>query len=121
LVVGDAAGQVDPINGAGIENAVICGKIAGEVSSEAIENEDTTETFLKKYEELWKLTLAKNFESSLNYRKIFDKLTDEYFNILAEFLEDKNIESISMISILKFLSKYPHLITLLINVFILRK
>lgn len=121
LVVGDAAGQVDPINGAGIENAVICGKIAGEVSGEAIENDDTSETFLKRYEELWKLTLGKNFESSLNYRKIFDKLTDEDFNILAEFLEGKDIESISKISILNFLRKYPHLITLLINVFILRK
>lgn len=121
MVVGDAAGQVDPINGAGIENAVICGKIAGEVSKEAIENDDTSETFLKRYEEQWKLALGKNFESSLNYRKIFDRLTDEDFNVLAEFLEGKDIESISKFSILKFLRKYPHLITLLIDVFILRK
>lgn len=121
LVVGDAAGQVDPINGAGIENSVICGKIAGEVSAEAVESEDTSAEFLKKYEDLWKLRLGANFESSLRYRKIFDRLTDDDFNVLAEFLEDKDLESISKLSILRFLKNYPHLITLLVNVFILKK
>ncbi|HEX7468352.1 MAG TPA: NAD(P)/FAD-dependent oxidoreductase, partial [Methanobacterium sp.] len=33
MVVGDAAGQTDPITGAGIENAVTCGRIAGEVAT----------------------------------------------------------------------------------------
>jgi digeranylgeranylglycerophospholipid reductase len=118
MVVGDAAGQVDPLTGGGIENAAICGRIAGEVAVEAIENEDTSSKYLKKYEELWRSTLGKNFETSLKYRKIFEKLTDDDFNILAEFLENRDPESISKLSILKFLKNYPHLITLLFNVFI---
>ncbi|MGZ4857873.1 MAG: NAD(P)/FAD-dependent oxidoreductase [Methanobacteriaceae archaeon] len=119
MVVGDAAGQVDPINGGGILNAVTCGRIAGEVSVEAIENEDTSSKYLKKYEDLWRLVIGKNLETSLKYRKIFEKLTDNDFNMLAEFLQNKDLESISKLSILKFLKNYPHLfITLLINVFI---
>ena len=121
MVVGDAARQVDPLNGAGIENAVTCGRIAGEVAVEAIENEDTSAQYLKKYEELWKLSIGKNLETSLKYQKIFQSLSDNDFNVLAEFLENKDIQSISKLSILKFLKNYPHLITLLFNVFILKK
>jgi len=118
MVVGDAAGHADPINGAGIENSVTCAKIAGEVAVEAIENEDTSSKYLKRYQDLWRLAIGKNIENSLKYRKIVDKLTDDDFNALAEFLEKKDLESISKLSILKFLKNYPHLITLLIDIFI---
>jgi digeranylgeranylglycerophospholipid reductase len=120
MVVGDAAGHADPINGAGIENSVTCAKIAGEVALEAIENEDTSSKYLKRYQDLWRLAIGKNIENSLKYRKIVDKLTDDDFNALAEFLENKDLESLSKLSILKFLKNYPHLITLLIDIFILK-
>jgi digeranylgeranylglycerophospholipid reductase len=118
MVVGDAAAQVDPVNGGGIKNSITCGRIAGEVAVEAIENEDTSSKYLKKYEDLWRLAIGKNLETSLKYRKIFEKLTDDDFNILAGFLENKDLNSISKLSILRFLKNYPHLINLLINVFI---
>lgn len=121
MVVGDAAGQVDPMNGAGIQNTVKCGRIAGEVAVEAINNEDTSAKYLKKYEDHWRSAIGKSLETSLKYQKIFQNLKDEDFNVLAEFLEDKNIESISKLSILKFLKNYPHLITLLFNVFFLKR
>jgi digeranylgeranylglycerophospholipid reductase len=121
MVVGDAAGQVDPMNGAGIQNAVKCGRIAGEVAVESLENGDTSAKYLKKYEDQWRSAIGKTLETSLRYQKIFQNLKDDDFNVLAEFLEDKNIESISKLSILKFLKNYPHLITLLFNVFILKK
>ena len=118
MVVGDAAGQADPINGAGIENAVTCAKIAGDVALESIENEDTSSANLKKYEDMWRLTIGKNIETSLKYRKIIDKLSDDDFNAVAEFLEDKDLESISKLSILNFLKNYPHLINFLVDIFI---
>lgn len=118
MVVGDAGGQTDPITGAGIENAAICGKIAGEVAIDSIENGDTSNNYLKKYEDLWRLSVGKNIENSLKYRKIFDKLTDDDFNTLAEFLANNDLKNISKLSILKFLKSNPHLITLLLGVFI---
>jgi len=121
MVVGDAAGQVDPMNGAGIENTVKCGRIAGEVAVEAVENDDTSSKYLKKYEDLWRSAIGKNLETSMRYQKIFQNLKDDDFNVLADFLEDKDIESISKLSILKFLKNYPYLITLLFNVFVLKK
>ena len=69
MVVGDAAGQVDPLNGAGIQNTVTCGRIAGEVAVKAIENEDTSSKYLKKYEDLWRSAIGKNLETSLKSQK----------------------------------------------------
>ncbi len=118
MVVGDAAGQVDAVSGGGIKNAVTCGRIAGEVAAEAIHNEDVSSKYLKKYEDLWRSAIGKTLKTSLKYRKIFEKLTDEDFNSIAGFLENKDLQSISKLSMLKFLKNYPHLITPLFNVFI---
>ena len=40
LVVGDAAGQVDPITGGGIHITISCARIAGEVAAESVKKED---------------------------------------------------------------------------------
>jgi len=54
LLLGDAASLIDPLSGEGIGNAMISGKIAAQVSAEALEEKDFTEGFMKKYDEqLW--------------------------------------------------------------------
>ena len=55
LLVGDAAGLVDPFSGEGVGNAMLSGKLAAEVASEAISANDMSEEFLARYEQrLWK-------------------------------------------------------------------
>jgi digeranylgeranylglycerophospholipid reductase len=56
LVVGDAAGTADPIDGGGIFNALVSGKVAGKVAAEALEFGNVSTDFLAKYEDLWKNT-----------------------------------------------------------------
>ena len=54
LLVGDAAGLIDPFSGEGIGNAMLSGKMAAEVAYEALVAGDTSEHFLSRYEErLW--------------------------------------------------------------------
>lgn len=113
MVVGDAAGHVDPLTGEGIRLAAICGKIAGEVAAEAIKKEDTSAKFLKKYEKLWKKEIGNGIKNSLKYRKIFDKMNDNDLNALVKFLQDKDINSISTISLLGFIKKYPKFLKVL--------
>lgn len=110
MVVGDAAGQVDPMTGEGIHLAAICGKIAGEVAAEAIKKEDTSAKFLKKYEKLWKKEIGNNIKNALKYRKVFDKMDDKDLNTFVKFLKDKNITDINLIStttILEFIKEHP--------------
>jgi digeranylgeranylglycerophospholipid reductase len=113
MVVGDAAGHVNPITGGGIDLATICAKIAGQVASEAINNNDTSSKFLKKYEDLWKEEIGDLIKTNLKYRKIFDKLTDDELNTLAKFLKGKDLDSISKRSLLGLLKESPRLFRLI--------
>lgn len=112
MVVGDAAGQVDPVTGGGIHTTVLCAKTAGQIAAEAVKKEDTSGNVLKKYEEVWRERLGGILEISRKGRNVADKLTDKDINALAEFLE-KNIENLSKISAIKFLGKHPHLLKLI--------
>lgn len=95
MVVGDAAGHVDPITDGGIHLTAASARIAGEVAAESIKNEDTSAEFLKIYEKRWKDQIGGVINQSLKYRKFLDKINDDEFNALARFLEDKDIWSIS--------------------------
>jgi len=57
LVVGDAAGMVDPISGGGIAHAIAGGVIAGKVCIEALESNDFSFKMLSKYQKLWTKSL----------------------------------------------------------------
>ena len=54
LVVGDAAGMVDPIWGAGISYAIKGGILAGKVAVRALEENTFNETYLSQFEREWK-------------------------------------------------------------------
>jgi digeranylgeranylglycerophospholipid reductase len=56
LVVGDAAGMVYPFFGAGIENAVVAGEIAGKVAVRALEENNFSKLFLSIYKKQWEKT-----------------------------------------------------------------
>ncbi|MFQ6063898.1 MAG: NAD(P)/FAD-dependent oxidoreductase [Candidatus Bathyarchaeia archaeon] len=58
LVVGDAAGMVDPLGGYGIDNAVFAGRLAGHIAVEALQKGDFSENFLSRYQTLWKQSSA---------------------------------------------------------------
>jgi digeranylgeranylglycerophospholipid reductase len=71
LVVGDAAGTADPIDGGGICNAIVSGKVAAKVSIEALEDKNTTSDFLASYDSLWKRTENyKKFQRSYGYQQL---------------------------------------------------
>jgi len=83
------------------------------VAAEAVKKENTSESVLKRYDEIWREKFGKNLEISLKYRNAADKLTDKDMNALAEFLEKNKIENLSKISAIKFLGKHPHLLMLI--------
>lgn len=56
LVVGDAAGMVDPVSGGGIMYAINGGRLAADVCVYALEEEDFSRTFLSIYQRLWHKT-----------------------------------------------------------------
>jgi len=57
LVVGDAAGMVDPVTGGGIMHAVNGGKLAGKICAMSLEAEDFSPKFLSQYQDMWHKTI----------------------------------------------------------------
>lgn len=68
IVVGDAASQALPHVGGGVPSALICGRIAGEVSAERVSGLST----LSEYELRWKKEIGGTLENALKLRKIGD-------------------------------------------------
>ena len=68
MLVGDAAGQIHPITGAGIANAVICGEIAGQTASESMNSSGS----LESYKEQWVEIIGGQLEKAKNKRKHMD-------------------------------------------------
>ncbi|WP_414470519.1 NAD(P)/FAD-dependent oxidoreductase [Methanobacterium sp. ACI-7] len=113
MVVGDAAGHVDPITGGGIDLAAVCGKIAGMVAAESIRSGNTSSKFLKRYEELWRDEIGNTIKRSLKYRKIMDKLNDKELNVLIKFMKERDLNSISATSLLSLAKESPSLFRLI--------
>ncbi|WP_456436379.1 NAD(P)/FAD-dependent oxidoreductase, partial [Methanopyrus sp.] len=91
LVVGDAARQVNPVTGGGLHTSLVCGRIAGEVAAEAIEEDDTSATFLKQYQDEWKEEFGRIFKYTLKASKILSEMSNEELNALAEALDREDI------------------------------
>ncbi|WP_394353503.1 NAD(P)/FAD-dependent oxidoreductase, partial [Methanopyrus kandleri] len=68
-----------------------CGRIAGEVAAEAIEEDDTSASFLKRYQDRWEEEFGKTFKYALKASKIFSEMSNEELNALAEALDREDI------------------------------
>lgn len=113
MVVGDSAGHVNPITGGGIDLTAACAKIAGSVAAEAIENNDTSSKFLKRYQDMWKAEIGEHLKRSLKYRKVFEKLNDKELNVLAKFMKGRDLDKVTPRSLLVLLKESPSLFRLL--------
>lgn len=59
ILVGDAAGFVNPVSGEGIYYAMASGQLAAETIQNALESKDASEKFLSKYQKNWKKDFGK--------------------------------------------------------------
>jgi flavin-dependent dehydrogenase len=76
LLVGDAAGHTHPITGAGVVQAVICGKKAGKWAARAVVADDVS--LIKGYDKDWRghfgETLERAYERRLELERNWDHL-----------------------------------------------
>lgn len=118
LLTGDAARVADSLSGAGIANALLSGKIAGQVASEYLINGSSSPDFLKKYEEVFLNIKGRELRFYSFCRKIYLKMKDEDFEEIIQFLrgylKDKDLTSLTPIQALKaILRSNPKLLLLL--------
>lgn len=95
MLVGDAAGQANPLVLEGIRYAIEFGRKAGQIGAQAIIKGDTTKESLKPYEDMCKKTIGSKIKAAIKIQSRWLNLTDEEW--------DREIEIISELSSEEFL------------------
>jgi flavin-dependent dehydrogenase len=71
LIVGDAAGQIDPLTGEGIHHAMDGGEIAAQTLAEGLAANDLSERFLSRYQRRWMQAFGRDFFWSRQMARVF--------------------------------------------------
>ena len=83
ILVGDAAGFVDPFIGEGIKYAFISGKLAAERIVESNENDDFSKFALDTYKRSCYKSFGANLEYSLRLTRLMNKYPGIFFRLLS--------------------------------------
>jgi len=98
ILVGDSAGQANPLVLEGIRYAIRFGEVAGRVASNAIKNGDTSEKELRLYEDEWKKAILSKINSAVKVQSRWVGLTDDEWDkelsIINELTADEFLDFI---------------------------
>ena len=108
MVAGDAAGQTNPVFFGGIHTGMLCGRLAGQTASEALTAEDTSASFLERYERRWR-ELPLGDSSLLKSAEILYDLSEHRLNRLGSILDGRDITHLGTRGKLRILGEtlYP--------------
>jgi len=95
MLVGDAAGQLIPMTGAGIHSAIEAGKMAGRVAAEAVKEGDVSEKRLSAYREEFDEYWGKRIRDSGRVLKMLDRFSDDDLNTLSEVITNEDVLSLA--------------------------
>ena len=87
LLVGDAAGQVNPLSGGGIYFGMRCAAIAAEVADAALRDGDLGARALGEYDRRWRAEIGEELTQALYLRRLFLRLTDAELDRLIAALQ----------------------------------
>ncbi|MEM1742380.1 MAG: NAD(P)/FAD-dependent oxidoreductase [Nitrososphaerota archaeon] len=110
ILIGDAAGTVIPLTGAGIHSSIAAGLAAGKVAGEASQEGETSRERLGEFYELYKPWIER-IDKSLKVLRVVEKLSDSELNMLAEILSDQDIldlaNGLDIVRVAKKLASHP--------------
>jgi digeranylgeranylglycerophospholipid reductase len=93
VMVGDSAGQSNPLVLEGIRYAIEFGKLAGQVGADSLTHDSNRES-LSKYEMVWKSEVESKIQSALKVQTRWLGLTDEQWDKEIEILRDLTVDEL---------------------------
>ncbi len=93
LLVGDAAGQANPLVLEGIRYAIEFGRLAGEIGVESL-SYNASKEYLSKYEEELKKRIKKQVDSALKVQNRWLMLNDKEWDREIEIIRDMSIDEL---------------------------
>ena len=117
ILVGDSAGQANPLVLEGIRYAIKFGRIAGKIASNAIKSGNTTESSLKEYENLWRKEIESKIKSAGKVQErwigLSDSQWDKELDIISELKPEEFLDFIKadfgISNMLKLATHHPKL------------
>ncbi len=91
LVVGDAAGQVKPTTGGGIYFGHLGVKMAVQVLSEALRQDDLSAARLSRYQKEWKAKMGKEISFGYHGRQFYARLRDRHIERIFAMLDSEGM------------------------------
>lgn len=98
MIAGDAAAQVKPTSGGGLYPGLLSSNYCASVAIEALEKNNFSSKFLKKYQMLWQSEIGHELKIGMVLRSVFKKLSDKII--------DKYIEKFQRSEILEIINRY---------------
>ena len=92
ILVGDSAGQANPLVLEGIRYAIRFGRVAGKVAAEAIKKNDTSERNLHLYEMQWRKEIESKINSAGKVQDRWIGLSDEEWDKELDIIKELNPE-----------------------------
>lgn len=90
ILVGDAAGCVIPLTGAGIHSSIAAGLAAGDVAADAAFEGNASKSRLSEFYDRYSAWIDR-INKSLKVMRALEKMTDEELNMLQEVLDASDI------------------------------
>ncbi|MCL2890835.1 MAG: NAD(P)/FAD-dependent oxidoreductase [Methanomassiliicoccaceae archaeon] len=94
LLIGDAAGQVKPISGGGLQPALRSSYCLSKTVNEAFDFNDVSGKFLSVYEKRWKDEVGKELKNGYRLRKMYTGMSDRDLNKIFSAADNSNIKEI---------------------------
>jgi len=92
ILVGDSAGQANPLVLEGIRYAIKFGRVAGKVSSDAIKSGKTDESALYPYEKNWRNQIESKIKSAGKVQNRWIDLSDEEWDKELDIIKELKAE-----------------------------
>lgn len=105
LVVGDAAGQVNPLTGGGIISGMKGGMHAGNVAAEAVNEKDFSANRLSQYDKDCRDDIGGEIDKYLKVKDYALSLSDDELDSVAKAFQEVSFERVSTTEIVKTLVK----------------
>jgi len=117
ILVGDTAGQANPLVLEGIRYAIQFGRVAGKVAAKAIKSGDTSEKALLPYEQNWRKQIESKINSAIKVQNrwigLSDSQWDKELDIIKELKPDEFLDFIKadfgLVNVLKMATNHPKL------------
>ncbi|MGE4275374.1 MAG: geranylgeranyl reductase family protein [Candidatus Methanomethylophilaceae archaeon] len=94
LLLGDAAGQVKPVSGGGLQPGLSAARCLAQTASQALEADRLDSGYLSAYERRWKKTVGRELSQGYRLRRIYVRMSDGKLDEAFQLLDRDDVSAL---------------------------